>query len=81
MRPEAVCTNVTLANATRTEEPLAVAELDSAVFRALLQRGLLEFGVSLAGVGILAAFATIGAVGLVGQRCAELLPAGSHRRA
>jgi len=78
-RRAVVCMLVTLAKAIPMEQSPADGDLDRDVIRALVRRGLLELGVSIAGVGVLAAFAAIGAVGLAGQRCAELFPARGGR--
>ena len=74
---------MTLVNTTRTPHspnsfPAAPSD-DDEIVRAMLRRGLFQLGVSVAGAGILAAFAAIGTVGLVGQRCAELWPARGAR--
>jgi hypothetical protein len=48
-----------------------------------MRRGLVGFGVCIAGAGVLACFAAVGALGLLGQLCAHLLPgrAQHHQRA
>jgi len=73
---------MTLVKTTRTlhaPDSFPVVVADDEIVRAMLRRGLFQLGVSVAGAGILAAFAAIGAVGLVGQRCAELWPARGGR--
>jgi hypothetical protein len=41
---------------------------------AMMGRGLVGLGVCVAGAGVLACFAAVGALGMLGQRCAALWP-------
>ena len=45
---------------------------------AIMGRGLVGLGVCVAGAGILACFAAVGALGMLGQRCAALWPTAAQ---
>jgi len=57
---------------TPVREDTSLVTIDERAVRIFFVRALLGLGVSLAGAGVLVGFATVGAIGLLGQRCATL---------
>src|SRR2546423_2104466 len=53
-------------------ESRAADEFDPRMLRSMIGRAVFGFAISLTGAGILIGFAAVGAVGIVGQRCAAL---------
>jgi hypothetical protein len=53
-------------------ESRAADEIDARMPRSMIGRAVFGFVISLTGAGILIGFAAVGAVGIVGQRCAAL---------